>query len=313
MITIATTHRAHRGTLLMSLMWLVLSGCGRATVDPADASTPPLAEASSTDGCDDAAQQPDVISPVPSDASGSDISDDAVAHEPDVTSPDAGIPSDASDTRSADMSADAPTTDSRAIDTRTDRALECTPEAGDRLCCTEDQPVWDGSTFSYAHSLGAVSPPPIYAGCSNARLSGTTERYNFSTADETLIVHRCANNASRLLRIVYLTRARFDAIVAAVNLIRTTCVLQCLSGADYTELAVPATGLGQTYISDDRTACGNPARVPPFVAHDGLFALGRLLEETADTACRGDAGVDAGADAADPAEVGSCGNVEGGI
>jgi hypothetical protein len=334
---IAANRFRHRYVFFMGVIGLVLSGCERTTGDPADGSIPPQGDAKSTDVSSDGAGRLDVesldasgadtldedscgtsvpcgvpdagISPDgPSDAQSSDTQSVDMSTDPCPCSiPDGGISTDGpSDTQSVDMAVDVPASDSRVRDVPTERGLECTPDTGDRLCCTQDQPVWDSSStsFGYGRSYNDVSPPPIAGACNNARLIVTSERYEFSVTDQTLLVHRCASGGSSI-RLVHLAPARVDAIVAAVSLVRTTCVLECVSGIEYMELAVPASGLGPTYVSNVRAACANPRPVPPFVAYDGLRALDKLLGEIVTNACS--AAVDAEADA------GWCENSDGGI
>lgn len=200
-----------------------------------------------------------------------------------------------------DGSADASETDSRGRDARQDAPTEGGNEAGDGGDCSVD-PVWNAAslTFTFTSSGGFVPPPPPDAGCSSV-----STRYDFVTTDRTL-VHRGCTFTGSVNRIVHLTGTQYDAILARVSALRTTCTKGC--GADYPTvvLTVAASGVATTYNSNFYAGCAGSALLPPFIAFEMLGDLHGLLNATVNAACNRDAGTDdADTDSGD-ANGGSC-------
>jgi hypothetical protein len=203
------------------------------------------------------------------------------------------------DIRGTDGSVDAPETP--GFDARRDTPAEGGSEAGDGGDCSLD-PVWNAAslTFTFTSSGGFVPPPPPDAGCSLV-----SARYDFVSTERTL-THRGCTFTGPINRIVHLTGAQYDAILARVSALRTTCTKGC--GADYPNvvLTVAASGVATTYNSNFYAGCAGSPLLPPFIAFDMLGDLHGLLNATVSAACNLDAGSgDAGEDSGD-ASAGSC-------
>ena len=175
-------------------------------------------------------------------------------------------------------------------------------ETGDGSNCPEE-PVWNAAslTFALTSSGGFVPPPPPDAGCTGVRM-----RYDFSKLDRTLVQRGCTYMGA-IHRRVYLTDQQYDAILANISAMKTTCTKGC--GADYptVELLVAASGVAQVYSSNFYAGCPGSTLRPPFVSYGALGTLSNLLATTASAVCNPDAGSgDAQADDAGDASAGSC-------
>jgi len=259
-------------------------------------------------GCSDTTDEGPGLdaSPRP-DAGGSQDSSAEVADTAADENHDASLPSDATaegrspDSSGPDARQDAPW-DGSSQEGSDGRQDAPTSESGDGATCTQD-PVWTSASLSltFTRSGGFVAPPPPDAGC-----SGINVRYELLTPDRTLAQRGCLFTGP-VNRMIHLTQAQFDAIMANVGSIRTTCTKLC--GADLPDmvLTVSASGVRNTYNSNFTAGCPGVPLLPPFVEHGQLGALGSLLDATAAAACAPDAGSgDAGASDSSTDDAGSC-------
>jgi hypothetical protein len=275
MITLAScTGRAHGSAAVVGLMMCIaLSGCSE-TGDGPDGSTP-------------------------SDGGSSDVpvgnADADGGAEWDAGNADA-------DGGRADIHSDGAQPDSQDSDAGQDAGRDGGGETGDGADCSRD-PVWNPSslTFSFTSSGGFVPFPPLDAGCNSISM-----RYDFVSPDRTLAQRGCLYTGA-VNRLVYLTEAQYDAIIANISSIATTCSKGC--GADYPTVVftVASSGIQKTYNSNFYAGCTGSTVLPPFVAYETLGALSSLLNATVNAACNRDAGTsDAEANDSGDGNTGSC-------
>ena len=237
----------------------------------------------------------------------SEVRDDADGSTPpEAGSADAVAEADVgnaeADVGNTDTPVDAVETDSRGSDTRSDTRPEGGGEMSDGGDCSQD-PIWTAASlsFTFTSSGGFVAPPPPDAGCRSINI-----RYDFVTTDRTLVQRGCMYTGP-VSRVVYLTPAQYDAILANLSSISTTCTKGC--GADYPDvvLTVSASGVQTKYNSNFYAGCAGSALLPPFIAYSTLGALHTLLNTTVNAACNPDAGTsDAEANDSGDGNAGPC-------
>jgi hypothetical protein len=132
-------------------------------------------------------------------------------------------------------------------------------------------PVWSSGSGFELTVRGGLVLTPADAGCPSA-----DRTHEFSVADKTLTQRGCVEFSS-VDRVVHLTDAQVDSILANLSSMRTTCDKTCGADAPEMVLTVHEPAGDRVFNSNFYGGCEGSSLRPPFVAFDQLVALDSLV------------------------------------